>query len=110
MATEIRRRAEGFSATGASADGARARSPLMVALVGIPGAGKTTSARILERLLGPSCLVVPADGFHLPMADLRQRPDADDAVYRLWGKARGGGGGAWAPGASLSGGRPGGRR
>jgi len=57
-------------------------SPLMVALAGMPGAGKTVATSILERLLGPSCLVVPADGFHIPLATLRQRPDADDAVYR----------------------------
>merc|ERR1712008_93649 len=48
--------------------------PLLVALVGMPGSGKTTAARVLERLLGPSCLVAPMDGFHLPMAVLRARP------------------------------------
>jgi len=56
--------------------------PLLVALAGMPGSGKTTATRALERLLGPSCLVAPMDGFHVPMAALRARPDADDAIYR----------------------------
>lgn len=56
--------------------------PLMVGLAGMPGSGKTTAASALERLLGPSCLVVPMDGFHLPMASLRARPDAAAAIYR----------------------------
>lgn len=56
--------------------------PLMVAVVGMPGAGKSTAGRALERLLGPSCLVLPMDGFHLPLAALRARPDAADAIYR----------------------------
>uniref|UniRef100_A0A7S4SG09 Phosphoribulokinase/uridine kinase domain-containing protein n=1 Tax=Alexandrium monilatum TaxID=311494 RepID=A0A7S4SG09_9DINO len=56
--------------------------PLMVALAGMPGSGKTTAAHAIERLLGPSCLVVPMDGFHLPMVALRARHDAADAIYR----------------------------
>lgn len=54
----------------------------MVALAGMPGSGKTTSAAALARLLGSSCLVMPMDGFHLPMAALRERDDASDAIYR----------------------------
>jgi len=56
--------------------------PLVVALAGMPGSGKTTATRALERLLGPSCLVAQMDGFHLPMSALRARPDAADAIYR----------------------------
>lgn len=56
--------------------------PLMVALAGMPGSGKTTAAEAIERLLGPSCLVVPMDGYHLPLAALRARPDAAEAIYR----------------------------
>ena len=55
--------------------------PLMVALVGIPGAGKTTSSQILQRLL-PDALIVPVDGFHHYRSQLRSRDDADEAVYR----------------------------
>jgi len=54
----------------------------MVALVGMPGSGKTTAARALERLIWPSCLVLPMDGYHVPMSVLRERPDAADAIYR----------------------------
>jgi len=56
--------------------------PLLIAIAGIPGAGKTTSAKALGKLLGPACLVVPMDGFHLSMDTLRARPDATDAIYR----------------------------
>merc|ERR1712216_1000632 len=42
----------------------------------------TTSAEALGRLLGPSCLVLPMDGFHLSMAELRALPDAAEAIYR----------------------------
>lgn len=56
--------------------------PLLVALAGMPGAGKSTTSGVLRRLLHPKCFVVPLDGFHVPLQSLRSRPDADDAVYR----------------------------
>ncbi|CAJ1361496.1 unnamed protein product [Effrenium voratum] len=56
--------------------------PLMVAIAGVPGSGKSRAAQILERLLGADCLHVPMDGFHLPLAQLQARPDAEAAVYR----------------------------
>ncbi|CAE8613430.1 unnamed protein product [Polarella glacialis] len=56
--------------------------PLLVALAGMPGSGKTTAAASLQRLLGSQCLVLPMDGYHEPLAALRARPDAADAVYR----------------------------
>lgn len=57
-------------------------SPLLVALAGMPGSGKSTAAASLERLLAPHCLVVPLDGFHVPLAGLKARPDAAEAIYR----------------------------
>lgn len=72
VATEIKERAA------SCLDG----QPFMVALVGIPGSGKSTSANVLAGLLGPTCFAAPMDGFHIPMADLRARPDAADAIYR----------------------------
>lgn len=56
--------------------------PLLVAVAGMPGAGKSTSGCALERMLGSSSLLVPMDGFHLPLAALKARPDAEDAIYR----------------------------
>jgi len=56
--------------------------PLMVALVGMPGSGKTTAANAIGRLIGSDCVVVPTDGFHLPLDVLRARSDGADAVYR----------------------------
>eukprot|EP00435_Cladocopium_sp_Y103_P071879 s873_g38.t1 len=56
--------------------------PLLVALAGMPGAGKSTTSQVLRRLLHPKCFVVPLDGFHVPLQSLRSRPAGDDAVYR----------------------------
>jgi pantothenate kinase len=61
--------------------------PFMVALVGIPGSGKSTSAEIVARELSTkmpsvSPMIMPHDGYHFPMAELRLFPDSDDAVYR----------------------------
>lgn len=64
------------------ADALPAGRPLLVALAGMPGSGKTTSAAALARMLGKECLVVPMDGFHLPLEALRARPDAAEAIYR----------------------------
>jgi pantothenate kinase len=55
--------------------------PLLVALVGIPGSGKSTSADLLCSML-PRCLVLPMDGFHLSLTELKAMPDASDAIYR----------------------------
>lgn len=59
--------------------------PFVMALVGIPGSGKTTSAAILRNLLqanGVSTLVMPFDGYHYPMATLRSFNNAADFIYR----------------------------
>lgn len=59
--------------------------PLVVALVGIPGSGKSTSchnvADLLERC-GLPCMVMPFDGYHIPVNDLKQLSNADDVIYR----------------------------
>eukprot|EP00928_Gymnodinium_smaydae_P001543 TRINITY_DN10560_c0_g2_i1.p1 TRINITY_DN10560_c0_g2~~TRINITY_DN10560_c0_g2_i1.p1 ORF type:complete len:597 (+),score=71.28 TRINITY_DN10560_c0_g2_i1:182-1792(+) len=56
--------------------------PFLVALAGMPGSGKSTSSRILRKLLGERCIVLGMDGFHVPLDDLRKRPDASEAIYR----------------------------
>ena len=56
--------------------------PLLVALAGMPGSGKSRISQILLRLLQPDCLVVQMDGYHTKLSDLQSRPDAADAVYR----------------------------
>ncbi|CAK0868732.1 unnamed protein product [Prorocentrum cordatum] len=56
--------------------------PLLVALAGPPGSGKSTAAAALGELLGEACVVLGMDGFHSPLAALRARPDAEEAVYR----------------------------
>ncbi len=61
------------------------QKPLMVALVGIPGGGKSVSSLILATLLeeqGVPIMIMPHDGYHLPMDQLRQYPDAKDRIYR----------------------------
>lgn len=39
--------------------------PLLVALSGMPGSGKSTTSEILKRLLHPQCFVVPLDAWIL---------------------------------------------
>ena len=59
--------------------------PYMVALVGIPGSGKSTSGEILSGLLsnmGISCLHMPFDGYHFPLSVLKTFPNPEDALYR----------------------------
>ena len=56
--------------------------PLLVAIAGMPGSGKSRISQILLRLLQPDCLVVQMDGYHTKLSDLQSRPDAADAVYR----------------------------
>jgi pantothenate kinase len=58
-------------------------TPLMVAVVGIPGAGKSTSSSILTGLLEDvGCLLMPFDGYHYPLETLKTFEDPDDAIYR----------------------------
>jgi len=55
--------------------------PLMIAVAGIPGSGKSTSAEILASLL-PRCLCMPFDGYHYSLAELQARQSADDLIWR----------------------------
>ena len=59
--------------------------PYMVALVGMPGSGKSVSAFLLAaRLdeLGCHSMIMPHDGYHYPMDKLRLFPNSEDAIYR----------------------------
>lgn len=57
------------------------RRPLMIAVAGIPGSGKSTSAEILGSLL-PHCLCMPFDGYHYSLAELKNHASADDLIWR----------------------------
>jgi len=66
-------------------------SPFIVAVVGIPGSGKSSSSEILSRLLqemitkthhDAAVLVMPMDGYHLPMSTLKSKPNSKDLIYR----------------------------
>lgn len=54
----------------------------LVGLAGVPGSGKTTLVQRLVAALGPIAMALPMDGFHWPLQHLRERPDAEDAIYR----------------------------
>ncbi|GKY99453.1 putative kinase [Mayamaea pseudoterrestris] len=61
--------------------------PLMVAIVGIPGSGKSTSVEVLADILNQvisddACLCMPFDGYHIPRAQLLTFPKAEDAIWR----------------------------
>ena len=51
------------------------KKPMMIAIVGAPGAGKSTLAEQLCKELGPSAVVVPMDGFHFDDVILNARGD-----------------------------------
>ena len=59
--------------------------PFMVALVGLPGSGKSVSSMLLANELDKMdlpCFVTPHDGYHLYMHQLRLMPDPQDYIYR----------------------------
>jgi pantothenate kinase len=68
--------------------------PYMVCLVGIPGGGKSVSSQLLVNLLEQddggneeektktSVTIMPHDGYHIPLENLWQMPNAENAVYR----------------------------
>ena len=60
---------------------------ILIALAGPPGSGKTTIAANVVRMLtqglnSPKTVAVSVDGFHLPLAALRELPNADEALAR----------------------------
>lgn len=46
------------------------RTRVLVGLAGSPGAGKSTVGAALVERLGPTAVLLPMDGFHLPQAEL----------------------------------------
>jgi Panthothenate kinase len=61
------------------------KAPLMIGIVGIPGSGKSTSARLLSGILRKnhvSNMVIPMDGYHYSMSELKSFENADDMIYR----------------------------
>ena len=81
MARTIKQKAREQALLAETRTQATSSRPLVVGLVGIPGSGKTSSAEILSSLLPESC-VLPMDGYHLSKAQLRDLPNAADALYR----------------------------
>jgi len=55
--------------------------PLLVAIVGPPGCGKTISAQVVAQMV-PNSLVLPMDGYHIPLSKLKSMPNGDEMVYR----------------------------
>ena len=56
---------------------------VILGIAGAPGAGKSTIAELLVTRLGPTAVLLPMDGYHLPQAELvrlgrRQRMGAPD--------------------------------
>ena len=62
------------------------KQPYMIALVGIPGGGKSVSALLLANLLEEQCslstMIMPHDGYHYPLEQLKLFPNPDDVIYR----------------------------
>ena len=66
-------------------DAGSAKSPFLLALAGVPGAGKTQSAAYLKQLLeaelAESVIVLPMDGFHLYRSELDEFAEPERAHY-----------------------------
>ena len=62
------------------------KRPIMAAVVGMPGSLKTTSSDILASILetehGIPCVVLPMDGYHYSMAQLKSMPNPQEFIYR----------------------------
>lgn len=59
--------------------------PLMVAFAGLPGSGKSISSMLLAHSLeemGIGCFVMPHDGYHMYLSQLRIMPHPADMIYR----------------------------
>jgi pantothenate kinase len=59
--------------------------PFLVGIIGIPGSGKSTSSEIIKAFLDVNeerSIVMPMDGFHLPLQKLAEHPNAADMIYR----------------------------
>ena len=59
--------------------------PYLVAIVGVPGSGKSASSLIIQNELekmGVNAMIMPHNGYHYPLSYLKIFPDADDLIYR----------------------------
>merc|ERR1712151_905529 len=55
----------------------------MVGIVGNPGSGKSVSSLILSDLLADKgCVVMPHDGYHIKMDELKKWKNSEAAIYR----------------------------
>merc|ERR1712096_1924 len=62
------------------------KQPMMVGIVGMSGSGKTTSSQILLSILEQTyhitCTIIPMDGYHFSIAQLKSMGNSDDLIYR----------------------------
>ena len=59
--------------------------PYLLAIVGVPGSGKSVSALLIQNELekiGINAMIMPHDGYHYPLNYLKTFPDSDDLIYR----------------------------
>ncbi|GKT44225.1 putative uridine kinase [Colletotrichum spaethianum] len=69
-------------------DTAAKHARLLIAIAGPPGSGKTTIAQRVVSAINttpgphPKSVVIPADGFHLPLKTLHALPNAAEAIAR----------------------------
>jgi pantothenate kinase len=81
MAVDGRRRPEDANSNSNS----NRTQPYMVAIVGIPGGGKSVSSFLVTHLLeeqGIESMIMPHDGYHYPLEHLKMFPNPHDVIYR----------------------------
>ena len=98
VAKDILQRANDAKRAQHSAGGDTIPTPYMVAIAGIPGSGKSSSAEIITRIINeisaksshsssanPICVCIPADGYHYnvtTLQELERRTNDTTLIYR----------------------------